>query len=167
MKRLLGVCVALAFLLVGTAHGMGSKPSNSTGDKDLDSTLEKIGLAAREDPDGFVRQLSLRHDIPEQDIRQAMERFDLEGRDIFMATALAGATHRPVLAVAERYRKGPGKGWGELAKDLGIKPGSREFHNLKDGADGFLDHMRATADSRKSREREEKSEGRSKDRGGR
>jgi len=35
----------------------------------------------------------------------------------------------------ERYRADKGKGWGVLAKSLGIKPGSKEFHALKRGHD--------------------------------
>jgi hypothetical protein len=37
--------------------------------------------------------------------------------------------------VIEQYRSSKGKGWGVLAKSLGIKPGSKEFHALKNGHD--------------------------------
>jgi hypothetical protein len=42
---------------------------------------------------------------------------------------------RPPDYVLERYKSGRGKGWGVLAKSLGIKPGSKEFHALKRGDD--------------------------------
>ena len=157
MKRLLGASVALV-LLAGMAHGMGSKPSGYTGDKQFDSTLEKISVQANEDPDGYFSRLSTRHNIPEHEIRQASERFGLAMPDIFMATALAKATHRPVLTVAEKYNKNPGKGWGVVAKDFGIKPGSSEFHQLKRDAEGFLDDMYATATPKQKHEREVKQE---------
>ena len=35
----------------------------------------------------------------------------------------------------KRYKSDKGKGWGVLAKSLGIKPGSQEFHALKSGDD--------------------------------
>jgi len=38
---------------------------------------------------------------------------------------------RPTARVVEQYRAHRDKGWGVLAKSLGIKPGSREFHALK------------------------------------
>ena len=155
MKKLLAASVAL-LLLVGLAHGMGSKPSGNTGDRKLDSTLEKISFEANADPDGFISQLCSRHNIPEQEIRQAMKTYGLAAPDIFMATALARASQRPVLNVAEEYRKNPGRGWGVMAKDLGIKPGSREFHELKRGAQSFLDNMRSTAKSKQKHEREMK-----------
>jgi hypothetical protein len=75
-----------------------------------------------------------------------------------MATALAGASRRPVLSIAEGYKKNRGKGWGVMAKSLGIKPGSREFHELKAGAQGSLDHMHALAKSNQAHERELKQE---------
>jgi len=34
--------------------------------------------------------------------------------------------------VIDSYRKNKSKGWGALARDLGIKPGSKEFKALKD-----------------------------------
>ena len=44
--------------------------------------------------------------------------------------------------VIERYRSGKGKGWGALAQSLGIKPGSKEFHDLKRGSDMYDDDNR-------------------------
>jgi len=157
MKKLLAASVGLVFL-VGMAYGMGSKPSGSTGDRQLDSTLEQINIAAKADPDGFIKQLSSRHNIPEQEIRQAKEAYGLGAADLFMATALAKKTHRPVLSVAEKYKQNQGKGWGVLAKDMGIKPGSSEFHELKRDAHGSLDHMKSMAKSKQKHEQEMKKE---------
>jgi hypothetical protein len=41
--------------------------------------------------------------------------------------------HRPPETVVQTYQTHKGKGWGVIAKELGIKPGSREFHALKNG----------------------------------
>jgi hypothetical protein len=157
MKKLLAALAGLV-VLVGLAHGAGSEPSDNTGDRKLDSTLEKINLAAKADPDGFIKQLSSRYNIPEQEIRQTKETYRLGAADMFMATALAKATHRPVLSVAEEYNKNQGRGWGVMAKEMGIKPGSSEFHELKRGARGSLDHMESAAKSKQKHEREMKKE---------
>ncbi|MDX1701966.1 MAG: hypothetical protein R3250_15170, partial [Melioribacteraceae bacterium] len=45
------------------------------------------------------------------------------------ASVLSSATDRPVSEVVELYSEK--KGWGAVAKELGIKPGSEEFHELK------------------------------------
>ena len=152
MKKLFAVAAGLV-LLVGLAQGMGSRPSDGTGDRQLDSTLNKIAVEAKADPAGFIKMLSARQGIPEQEIRQAQETQGLGAADLFMATALANATHRPVLSVAEQYKKNQGKGWGALAQEMGIKPGSSEFHALKSGAQGSLDHMKSASKSRQMQER--------------
>ena len=48
-----------------------------------------------------------------------------------MAFKLSEMSQRPVSDVLEIYGKGNSKGWGALAKSLGIKPDSKEFHQLK------------------------------------
>jgi hypothetical protein len=42
---------------------------------------------------------------------------------------------KPTDYVITQYKSGKGKGWGALAHSLGIKPGSKEFHELKRGND--------------------------------
>jgi hypothetical protein len=157
MKKLLAASLSLVFL-AGVAYGLGSKPPGNTGDRQLNSTLEQINIAAKDDPDGFIKQLSSRHNIPEQQLRQAREGYHLGAADLFMAAALAKATHRPVLSVAEKYKQNEGRGWGVIAQDMGIKPGSREFHELKRDARGSLDHMKAVAKSKQKHEQETKRE---------
>jgi len=42
---------------------------------------------------------------------------------------------RSIGYVTDKYKKHKGNSWGALAKELGIKPGSEEFHALKGGHD--------------------------------
>jgi len=53
--------------------------------------------------------------------------------DAFMVLQLGQMAHKPPEEVLQTYQRRRGKGWGELAKELGIKPGSPEFHALKRG----------------------------------
>ncbi len=153
MNRVLAAAVGLV-VLAGLAYGADPQPWGRTGDRTLDSVLEQLNTQASVDPDGFIRQLSARHSVPERDIRQAQETYGFGAADIFMATALAQATHRPVVSVAEEYQKNQGKGWGVIAKDMGIKPGSREFKQLKSGARGSLDRLRADSRNKQKHDRE-------------
>jgi hypothetical protein len=52
-----------------------------------------------------------------------------------MVLRLAEMSRQPADHVIAQYRSGKGQGWGALAKSLGIKPGSQEFHALKRGHD--------------------------------
>jgi hypothetical protein len=48
-----------------------------------------------------------------------------------MAAQLSASLNKPFENVVETYSKNKGKGWGVIAKDMGIKPGSPEFHAMK------------------------------------
>jgi hypothetical protein len=155
MKKLLVASVGLVFLFCLAVPAV-SEQRGSTGDKKFDSTLERIDLRAKADPEVLIEQLSSRYNISGPDIRQAKETYSLGAADIFMATALAKVTHRPVLFVAEEYDKNPGRGWGVMAKGMGIKPGSRAFHNMKRNADRSLAHLESAAKSKQKHEQKMK-----------
>lgn len=151
MKSWLAVFTGL-FVLAAAAQAADPPRWLGTGDRKLDTTLEQIDARAKADPDGFFQQVSARYGVPEQDIRQAKETHGLGAADVFLATALARATNRPVLGVAEQYKKNQGRGWGVVAKEMGVKPGSPAFHELKQGARGSLDHLKARQRERQRHE---------------
>lgn len=51
--------------------------------------------------------------------------------DAYMCFRVAEIANKPVDIVLKEYKANKGKGWGVIAKNLGIKPGSKEFHELK------------------------------------
>jgi hypothetical protein len=55
----------------------------------------------------------------------------LQPAEIVLAGRIGVIVDKPVDTVISSYRSNQSKGWGEVAKDLGIKPGSPEFHALK------------------------------------
>lgn len=59
--------------------------------------------------------------------------------DAYACLRLGEISHQPIERVISEYKKGRGKGWGNIAKGLGIKPGSSEFHALKQGHDLYDD----------------------------
>lgn len=60
-----------------------------------------------------------------------------EPADAFMCFQLSRMLNIPPERVFETYQSSRGQGWGEIAKRLGIKPGSPEFHALKNGDFSF------------------------------
>ncbi|MBZ0158490.1 MAG: hypothetical protein K8I29_20015 [Alphaproteobacteria bacterium] len=62
--------------------------------------------------------------------------------DAYLCLRLAELADRPVELVIREYKANKGRGWGVIAKRLGIKPGSREFHALKENTldRGLDDH---------------------------
>jgi hypothetical protein len=62
-----------------------------------------------------------------------------EPADAYMVLRLGEMSGRPTDHVMGKYKSCKGKGWGTVAKSLGIKPGSKEFHALKNKDDLYTD----------------------------
>ena len=97
-----------------------------------------------------------------------MKRSGFTAADACIALKLSFLSHKPLDTVVRTYRDKGGKGWGAVAKSLGIKPGSREFHRLKNDSRNFLNETRERdkknkggdkAKSGKNKSRSEKSKG--------
>jgi hypothetical protein len=61
---------------------------------------------------------------------------------------------KPTDYILEKYKSGKGRGWGVLAKSLGIKPGSKEFHALKQGNDFYDNNDEGQSKSKSKRYRQ-------------
>ena len=98
---------------------------------------------------GWMRDVNTRAEANLEDFRARMEaRFRIGGLEIdavlahvpspadaYMLFRLGEIAGQPIGRVVERYDDHKGQGWGVLAKSLGIKPGSKEFHALKQHQD--------------------------------
>ncbi len=113
----------MVFLLVSSAA--------LAGDFDW---LQNVNIRAEADPSGFRAQLETRFKIGNTEINAVIGNV-AKPADAYMVLRLAEMSHQPTDYVIKQYRSGKGQGWGALAKSLGIKPGSREFHALKRGHD--------------------------------
>ena len=96
--------------------------------------LDSLSIDARVDPSGVRTRIGTRFQIGDAKVSAVIG--DVGGHaNAYMVFRLAEMSHMPVDTVIKHYHAGKGKGWGVLAKQLGIKPGSREFHILKRGHD--------------------------------
>lgn len=98
----------------------------------LDSFLNSLNIQARADMDGYSAKLSLQFGVPELQVRTVISTVK-EPSDAFMCLQLGQWTKKPAEQVVTVYKSNQGKGWGVIAKSMGIKPGSAEFHALKRG----------------------------------
>jgi len=96
--------------------------------------MKDFNIRAQADPSGFRAQLAARFKIGDAEINAVIGNTERPA-DAYMVFRLGEMSHQPVDHVMTRYKTGKGKGWGALAKSLGIKPGSKEFHALKRGHD--------------------------------
>ena len=55
----------------------------------------------------------------------------MQPSDIYMALEVSKISEKPMQDVISSYKENNGKGWGVIAKKMGIKPGSKKFKALK------------------------------------
>ncbi|MDO9530167.1 MAG: hypothetical protein Q7J27_13560 [Syntrophales bacterium] len=96
--------------------------------------MPKFNIQAQADPSGFRARLATRFNIGDAQITTVLSNFT-KPADAYVALRLGEMSGKPIDYVTEQYKEGKGRGWGALAKSLGIKPGSPEFHALKRGDD--------------------------------
>jgi hypothetical protein len=120
------VRLILAMLLLVLLGAPGVASAN------LDSFLSNVNVQARVDLPGFSLKVSTQFGVPVPQV-EAVLGIVATPADAFMVFQLGQMAHRPPETVVQTYQTHKGKGWGVIAKELGIKPGSREFHALKNG----------------------------------
>jgi len=98
----------------------------------LDDFLRHVNAQARLDLPGFSLQVGTQFGVPVPQV-DAVLGMVATPADAFMVFQLGQMAHRSPETVVQTYQRHRGKGWGVIAKELGIKPGSREFHALKNG----------------------------------
>ena len=110
----------------------------NTGDAEFDLTLKEINLEAEADIEGFKADISLTYNISQNKLEYLFVEIEMEPADVYMTLELAKITDNSVDDVVNVYKENRGKGWGVIAKELGIKPGSDEFKALKNKSSNKL-----------------------------
>lgn len=124
MKRFaLSLCILL--LCAGPAMADG-----------LDTFLDNLNVQAAADRDGVVTSIGSHFGVPYSDVELLMGTTGSLA-DAFMVLQLGRWTGLSRDRIMGTYAARKGQGWGVIAKDLGIKPGSAEFHALKNGDFGY------------------------------
>lgn len=118
----------------------GAFAQYNTGDTQLNIMLAKIDEDASANFTIWKKDMSSRTGVSESKITTWSVEFGFKGGDIYLVIEISKITKRPIDEVAKIYRANRAKGWGAIAKELGIKPGSPEFHALKKGAGGQAAH---------------------------
>ncbi len=98
------------------------------------SWLSDLSIKAQADPSKFRTRLAVRFNLGDIQIKAVLSNVE-KPADAYIVLRLGEISRHPTDYVIAKYRSSKGKGWGVLAKSLGIKPGSREFHALKSGHD--------------------------------
>lgn len=100
--------------------------------------MRDFNIRAEADPLDFRARLEARFKIDDLEIDAVFDTAD-EPADAYMLCRLGEMADEPIDHVIDKYKDRKGQGWGNLAKSLGIKPGSPEFHALKQSQDLYDD----------------------------
>lgn len=103
----------------------------NSGDDELNKSLITIDADAKLDFGAFKVGISGSYDITEKKLDYLSVEIGMSAGDIYMSAELAKITKKSLDEVVTVYTTNKKKGWGVIAKELGIKPGSPEFHALK------------------------------------
>mgnify|MGYP001095053287 FL=1 len=123
MKRTIVLSLSLVMLFAASAQAA----------QDF-AWVNDFNIQAQADPSGFRARLATRFRIGDAEISAVIGNV-ASPADAYIVFRLGEMSGRPYDRVLQEYKSSRGKGWGVIAKSLGIKPGSKEFHELKRSQD--------------------------------
>lgn len=121
MKRL--IIASLTALLLSVS---------SVAMADLNGFLTNLNVQAQTDLPGFKARVAAQFGVPLPRVEAVFAQVAVPA-DLFMTFQLGQMARKQPEVVLQTYKISKSKGWGVMAKELGIKPGSAEFHALKRG----------------------------------
>lgn len=131
----------LLFCFMCNAFSQTSLVAN-TGDSEFDQFLKDLNIQAQADIKLFNKNLSIKYNVPENKIESMIVKDKVAPADVFMIFETAQIVNKPADEVLHVYQKDKEKGWGYMAKQMGIKPGSKEFHAMKGKAKSENENMK-------------------------
>jgi len=127
--------------------------------------LNNLNVEATADRSGFRVRLATRFHLGDTQVSAVLNQVDSEA-DAYMVLRLGELSHQPIDDVVSIYRTNKSKGWGRMAKELGIKPGSKEFHALKKGHDLGSNGKGESTKKSKNKGKNKKNKGKNNGKGG-
>ncbi|MFC1868191.1 hypothetical protein ACFL0H_08675 [Thermodesulfobacteriota bacterium] len=146
-KTIIKLTLIFLFASCLSAYGgdwrIGGSHNVRTGDTELDTTLGDLNVRTQgQNLSDFVSNLSLSYKFPKIEIENLLYKVKMTPADVYMTVGIARIGNRPINEVVNEYKANKGKGWGGIAKNLGIKPGSSDFKALKAGGSKQLDKIK-------------------------
>ena len=128
----------LAVALATAASGVAAQDfvfnwNPRTGDTWVDTRLTDINQYGYRYREPFIDEMVRYQGAPRDLVSDLLINKRWAPGDVYYACAIARAAGRPCREVVREWENDHGQGWGVIAKRMGIKPGSAEFHALKRG----------------------------------
>ncbi|GAB3344130.1 hypothetical protein [Marilutibacter aestuarii] len=127
-------CLLALVLASALAPAWGQDDWNPrTGDAWVDAWLGDMNRYGSAYPDAFIDEIVRYHEAPRALVRELLVERKWRPGDVYYACGLAAVSGRPCRHVADRWQRGGAEGWGAIAVELGVEPGSAAFMRLKKG----------------------------------
>ena len=125
-----------------------------SGDPLLDELLYAVNALYAEEPEWYVEDIVRSTGAPRYYVEPLLIERRYAPADVYMMAEAARITGKSFDQVQREFDANRGEGWGVTARRLGIKPGSAEFHRLKDGAGSLSSRVETRVKSRGLAKRE-------------
>ena len=117
---------------------------------DLNAYIRNVNVSAEGNIGGYRTQLGVHYGASGPALDLAFRSVDSPA-EVAILLWLGQRSSKPMETVVEVYRKQKGQGWGAIAQSLGIKPGSADFHALKQGNLGWQPEQNAAKEGGKGK----------------
>ncbi|UKM65935.1 hypothetical protein GSB9_02507 [Flavobacteriaceae bacterium GSB9] len=121
------------FVFLLSSFLVSAQTSFNTGSVRLDADINLINTQARTNMSAFRSDMQLSYNISEKKLNYMSANLNMTPGDIYLSLEISKIARVSLDRVLPVYQTHRSKGWGVIAKQLGIKPGSAEFHQLKNG----------------------------------
>jgi hypothetical protein len=136
--RIAALSLALLAPLAQAQYAYDDYDSRS-GDAAFDAVLDDMNVFYVDDPEWYQEQIAYETSAPRAYVREYIEQRHYAPADVYMIGEVAQASGKSFGDVANAYEANRAQGWGALARSMGIKPGSAQFHALKNGSTGIVE----------------------------
>ena len=131
-QLLLPLVLGFSGSVLADDYAFGFNPR--TGDAWFDARLGDINVMASGNLDGFIDEIVVSTRAPRTWVETLVVERRYAPADVYMLAECAYRSGTPYDEALRLYERHHGEGWGAMAKRMGIKPGSAEFHAMKQGS---------------------------------
>ena len=93
--------------------------------------FNNFNIKVKADLNNFKVDIIAEFNVKESVVDDLINNVKMEPADVYLTLKLKELTKKDTNVIVTEFNKNKEKGWGVIAKELGIKPGSKEFHELK------------------------------------
>lgn len=149
MKNLI---ILIIIFISSDLYSQSARIGFNTGDMQIEAHLNEVNDYASVDIALFRKDLAFRFRASKSEMDMYLVKERMRPADVYYGYVLSYITGRPFPEIMKMYKKK--SGWGAIAKELGIKPGSDKFHALKNNTLKNIDREKIKSRKNKADKKE-------------